>query len=77
MPTKSFTISARFDAHQHPDGEGDGWTEHMRLLNGRLFYFEYGYTAQGYQTFRAYARVPSSRPGALPDWRLRHELHTD
>ncbi|MFI0742822.1 hypothetical protein ACH4PU_32775 [Streptomyces sp. NPDC021100] len=81
MPRQSFTISARFDEHRHPDGEGDGWTEHMRLIGDRLYYFEYGYTAQGYQTFRAYVRTARSdipvEPGPVVSWRLVHELHTD
>ncbi|MGG2460187.1 hypothetical protein ACO0M4_10255 [Streptomyces sp. RGM 3693] len=54
MPPQPFTISPCFDFHHHPDGEGDGWAEYMRLINGRLYYFEYGYTASGYWTYRAY-----------------------
>ncbi|MER5301388.1 hypothetical protein ABT039_18200 [Streptomyces lasiicapitis] len=81
MPTQPFPISARFDVHRHPDGEGDGWMEFMRLIGSRLFYFEYGYTAQGYRTFRAYVRTPRTdtpiEPGPVVNWRLVHELHTD
>ncbi|MFI6686667.1 hypothetical protein [Streptomyces sp. NPDC050485] len=81
MPKPPFTISPRFDYHAHPDGEGDGWTEHMRLIGGRLYYFERGYTIQGYSTCRAYVRVPGTvvpvAPGPTVNWRLIHELHTE
>ncbi|MEU7156036.1 hypothetical protein AB0A98_06265 [Streptomyces chrestomyceticus] len=71
------TIGPRFDEHRHPDGEGDGWTSHMRMINDRVHLFYYGYDARGYQTFRAYAVAPIRRPGADPSWRLIHDLYTD
>ncbi|MFI1012589.1 hypothetical protein [Streptomyces sp. NPDC020965] len=81
MPVQPVTISPRFDQHLHPDGEGDGWNEHMRLINGRLYHFQHGYTAQGYATFRAYVRVTGNAvpitPEPLVNWQLIHELHTE
>ncbi|WP_275466293.1 hypothetical protein [Streptomyces noursei] len=83
MPLPPFAISLRFDEHRHPDGKGNGWNEHMRLLGGRLFYFQHMYTAEGWSTVRAYERVPGgflSVPGTTyelgrgPAWRLVHEF---
>ncbi|RSS95085.1 hypothetical protein EF903_05445 [Streptomyces sp. WAC05292] len=82
MQLPPFPISSRFDSHRHPDGLGDQWSEHMRLLGDRLFYFQHGSTVEGWSTVRAYERVPGAfvavpgtdhEPGMGPAWRLIHE----
>ncbi|WP_327258173.1 hypothetical protein [Streptomyces sp. NBC_01244] len=83
MPIPSFTIGPRFDQHRHPDGFGDQWTEHMREIGGRVFYFQRHSTVEGWSTTRAHERQPGafvavpgteSLPGMGPAWRLIHEF---
>lgn len=83
MPLPPFTIGPRFDQHTHPRGFGDQWTEHMRVLGNRVFYFQRHTTAEGWSTTRALERVPGEftdvpglpggAPGLGPSWRVIRE----
>ncbi|MER6913952.1 hypothetical protein ABT354_19955 [Streptomyces sp. NPDC000594] len=83
MSPTPFTIGPRFDQHRHRPDFGEQWTEHMRVLGNRVFYFQRHTTAEGWSTTRALERIPAEfvsvpglpggAPGLGPSWRVIHE----
>ncbi|MFP3991053.1 hypothetical protein U9R90_27005 [Streptomyces sp. E11-3] len=76
MPAQPFTISSRAHLNRYDDGHGGGQADHVRTINGRLFYFERFWNAEGYAAIRVRALVPNPAPGNAEGWETIHELTT-
>ncbi|GGW94699.1 hypothetical protein [Streptomyces noursei] len=74
MPTRPFAISKRIHPHHFPVSKGGGQADHMRYINGRPFYFEWFWNAEGAVLLRVRTLVPNPTPYLAEGWETIHEL---
>ncbi|MFF0481908.1 hypothetical protein [Streptomyces sp. NPDC004435] len=74
MPTPTFTISPRLYPHHYANGQGGGQADHTRYINGRPFYFEWAWNAEGAVELRVRTLVPNPTPYLAEGWETIHDL---
>ncbi|MCX4677673.1 hypothetical protein OG413_20590 [Streptomyces sp. NBC_01433] len=76
MSTQPFTISKRIHPQHFTDSRGGGQANHTLYINGRPFYFEWFWNADGVALLRVRTLVPNPTPYIAEGWQTIHEFTT-